>query len=123
LSESCIVHAGEHGDAEQALPIFLIAGCFASGAHHGHAAGGVQREQLHAVELRSRGYAMRDGVWDVVEFQVEEDTKTKARELFDDSRALGSEKLIPDFAKADVTAKILCEVDGIFLPVHIQRDD
>jgi hypothetical protein len=66
---------------------------------------------------------MRDSVRNVVEFQVEEDPKTKARELCNDSRALGSEKLIPDFAKADVTAKVLCEVDGVFLPVDIQRDD
>jgi hypothetical protein len=83
----------------------------------------VQSDQLDVVELGGRGYAVRDGVWNVVEFQVEEDPKTKARKPMNDSRAFGCKQLIPDFAKAYVTAKILCEVDGFSLPVHIQRDD
>jgi hypothetical protein len=123
LSESRVVHAGEHGDAEQARPMLLIARSFPRGAHHRHATGGVQGDQFDVVELGGRGYAVRDGVWDVVEFQVEEDPKTKARKPMNDSRAFGCKQLIPNFAKSDVTAKVLCEVDGVFLPVHIQRDD
>ncbi|HTP44022.1 MAG TPA: hypothetical protein VMJ13_05630, partial [Candidatus Acidoferrum sp.] len=37
------------------------------------------------------------GVGDVVEFEVEEDIKTKARELLDSARAFGGEKLAADF--------------------------
>ena len=43
------------------------------------------------------GYRVRN----VVEFQVEEDIKTKARELLNSTRAFGGEKLAADFEHPD----------------------
>ena len=43
------------------------------------------------------GNSTRHRVRNVVEFQVEEDIKTKARELLNSARAFGGEKLAADF--------------------------
>ncbi len=82
FGERAVVHAGENRHTEQHRALFTRAGGFPRGAHHRRAAARVQREQLHSRQARGRGYAVGDGVGDVVKFQVEEDSETKTPRAF-----------------------------------------
>ena len=62
-------------------------------------------------------------VWDVVEFQVEEDFKAKARELLDGSRAFGGKELAADFEKGGGPADSTRHSEGWLQAVVIQGDD
>jgi hypothetical protein len=123
FGERAFVHAGEDGDAEKARALFGVAGGFASGAHHGEAAGGVKREQADARHAGGGGDAVSDCVWDVVKLEVEENAEAERGEFRDDARAFGGKELVPDLTEPDRTLQTANECGGGPNTVHIQGDD
>jgi hypothetical protein len=61
--------------------------------------------QLHPGQLRRGGNCPCDSVGNVVEFQIEENVKAEARELFNRPRAFGRKELQPNLKQARRTAK------------------
>ena len=66
---------------------------FSGCTHHGRATGSVQGHHAHFRQARGGRNGARDGVWDVVELEVEEDAETELRELFDGFGTFGGEEL------------------------------
>jgi hypothetical protein len=83
----------------------------------------MEGQQSHLRQVRGCADGSRHGVWDVVEFQVEEDFKAKARELLNGSRAFGGKELAADFEKAGCPADSTRHSEGRLEAVVIQGDD
>jgi hypothetical protein len=49
----------------------------------------MQGHQAHTRQLRGCSDRVRDRIWNVVKFQVQEDIEAQARELFNRSRTFG----------------------------------
>lgn len=60
---------------------------------------------MHAGEFDGRRDGFCHGIWDVVEFQIEENLGASVRELFDRSRTLGCEELATYLEKPDCPVK------------------
>jgi hypothetical protein len=74
-------------------------------------------------QLRGGGYCAGYCVWDVVEFQVEEDFRALARKLFYGLRALGGEECAADFEQVGYAAQLPCQLERWRQAVNVQRDD
>lgn len=66
------IHAGKNSDAEKSWPVSLVTGGFTGGAHHGQAAGSVDGDEAELGKGDGGTNSAGDGVWNVVEFEVEE---------------------------------------------------
>ncbi len=82
-----------------------------SGFEHVGAAGGVDGEELGTGGGGGADCA-RDGVGDVVEFEVEEDGEAAAAELMDDGVAVGEVELEADFEPAAEALELIGEGEG-----------
>jgi hypothetical protein len=83
----------------------------------------VEGQQSHAGQVCGGADGSRHGVWDVVEFQIEEDFKTKARKLLNGSRAFGGKELAAHFEKGGGPADSTRHSEGWLQAVVIQGDD
>lgn len=101
LGERRGVEASKNGDSEEERAIFAGANHFAGGAHHGWATGGVKSKHADSPESGCGPNRAPNRVRNVVEFQIEEDAKTKARKHFDGLRAFGCKELAADFEIAN----------------------
>ena len=73
--------------------------------HHLAASAGVEREHLDR-KWGDRFDGLGDGVWDVVELQVEKDVEAEVSNFADAVRAAGGEHFEADFNPADSTLKL-----------------
>lgn len=79
----------------------MVAERFAGGTHHRRSACGMKREHADSAEPSCRRHSACDRVRNVVEFQIEEDAKTKARKHLHGLRAFGCKELAADFEIAN----------------------
>src|SRR5581483_10822837 len=94
---------------------------FARGLQHRAAARRVHVHHPDAQACRRRNGAC-DGVWDVVKFQIEEDTIAAPDELFDDRRSLAGEQAAANLECARHAAQPIDECTGFARRVHVERD-
>jgi hypothetical protein len=91
------------------------------GPQHVGSAGGVHRQHPYA-ELRRRGDATRDGVRNVVKFQIQEN----AVPLFDQPphewRTFSRKQLIADLEASNLPAKASRKLERVNRIVYIERD-
>jgi len=106
-----LIHAGEDGDGEELRGVGAGGSGFCSGFQHGGAAGGVDGEEL-GTEGGDGADGARDGVGDVVQFEVKEDGEVAAAELADDGGTFGDEELEADFEPAAEALELVGEGEG-----------
>jgi hypothetical protein len=79
----------------------------------------MQSEQANFRQLGRGGDGACNGVGNVVEFQVEEDIKTKARERLNSARAFGSEKLAANFehprGASELPGQSHCRPEAVYI--------
>jgi DNA-binding transcriptional regulator of glucitol operon len=83
----------------------------------------VQSEQSDSGQVSGSRNCTRYCVRNVVELQVEEDIKTKARELLNGARAFGGEKLAPDFENPRDASELAGQINCRSKMFKIQSDD
>jgi len=83
----------------------------------------MQGQQSHPRQVCGGANGSSHRIRDVVEFQVEEDFKAKARELLNGSRAFGSKELAADFEKGGGPADSTRHSEGWLQAIVIQGDD
>jgi hypothetical protein len=91
--------------------------------HHFDASRSVHGEKTDSGQVSSSRNCTRYGVRNVVEFQIEEDIKTKARELLNGARAFGGEKLAPDFENPRDPSELAGQINCRSKMFKIQSDD
>jgi len=106
-----LIHAGEDGDGEELRRVGDGGSGFGCGFEHGGSAGGVEGEEFGTDGGRGTDRA-RDGVGDVVKFEVEEDGEAAAAELADDGGAFGGVELEADFEPAAEALELIGEGKG-----------
>ena len=116
------VHRGEDGDAEEEkVGLGLLLGG-AGGGHHFASAAGVERE--HADGQRGEGFdGFGDGVWDVVELEVEEDVEALVGDGLHVVGAVGGEHLEADFDPAKGAAQLAENRGGLFAGGDVEGED
>jgi len=83
----------------------------------------MQRQHRYAAQIRRRRHSSRHRVRDIVEFQVEEDLKAKARKPVNGSRAFRRVKLAADFQHPGRAAQPPGQSHGRAQAVVVERDD
>jgi hypothetical protein len=83
----------------------------------------VQREHADVGKPGCGRDSTCDGVWDVVELQIEEDIGAETREPLYGLRALGCEELFADLKKASYAAKSPRQGASPPQAVHIEGND
>jgi hypothetical protein len=83
----------------------------------------VQGDEADIREFGGGGNGACDCIWDVVEFEIEEDFRALARKLSNCLRAFGGEEFAADFEEVGHAAQLLCQFEGWRQAVNIQRDD
>ena len=82
----------------------------------------MNREHLHPESARGLN-GSRDGVWDVVELQIEPNLCAGGQNRAHNFGAFGRVKLEPDFEKRDLASELLNEVECLLLCGDVQRHD
>jgi hypothetical protein len=80
----------------------------------------VQGEHSHSRQLGSGRDGSGHSVWDVVEFQIKENTGGKAGECFHCCRPFGSKEPAPYFHKSKTAMKLSGEDPGRAEPVEVK---
>ncbi len=70
-----------------------------------------------------RDTRLRDGMWDVVELEIQEDVGTVPENHADDLRASGEEELLPDLEDADLLGEEAHETLRLGGRVDVERED
>src|SRR6185312_7045602 len=106
------IHAGEHGNREQARGTGGSRG-FSSGGHHDWATGGVKCEKGSS-SLRGGADGSGHGVGDVVELEIEEDVEAAVAERLDESVAGGVVKLHAYLEPSAAAGELVYKIEGGF---------
>src|ERR1700747_3354313 len=80
-------------------------------------------DKLHAGHSSRAKHRSRDGIGNVVEFQIEEDAVAKRRDLFDGFRTSAGEKLVADLEHADQVGNFLSKLQRRRQRVEVQGYD
>ena len=116
------IHAGEHGDSEKEQIPSLLQGGFCGRLHHHGSSGSVQSRHRHP-ETGCRSDRMCDGIWDVVEFEIQKYRAPTALDGLHDTGAFGSEELKPDLAKGRSLAQRIEQAQCSIRIGNIKGDD
>jgi hypothetical protein len=117
------IEARQYCDSEQCRPTLLSRDRFACGAHHRESPRGVERQEANIGKRSGGRYSSGHGIWDIVEFQVEENFGACGCEHSNRARAFGREELASDFEQVGDTLKPPGQSQGWPQAVNIQRDD
>src|SRR6266513_2772332 len=101
--ESLLYRTGQDGHAQDR---HLICASRSRGANHFRSAAEMNGKHLHA-KVACRFNCSRDGVWNVVQFQVEKDLRAAYSHSLHNLRSLRGIKLQSDFEKRDLLAQLL----------------
>jgi hypothetical protein len=83
----------------------------------------MQGQQAHTGEFDRGADSFRHRVWDVVEFQIEENLGASVRELFNCPRTLGCEELTAYLEESDRPLEFSNQSVGSLETVNIQGND
>jgi len=122
-----LIHAGQDCHRKQPGTIrshwLACADSLHRRVEHGVAAESVHVDQLHPGHGGARKHGARDGVRNIVEFQVEKNAGTKRRHFADRGGTCRSEQLVADFEHADKIGYLFGKFDRRIQRIKIEGDD
>jgi len=83
----------------------------------------MERKQADVRQFDGSRHGFCHCIWDIVEFEIEEDLCAGVREHLNCPRTLGSKELTPNFEEADYPAKPARQGAGRPQAVNVKGDD